>query len=76
MIERRGDSSSVSERLTDRISIGVLARTIPRELIDEVLAETDRREKRSRRLPAHVVVYFVIAMAIFCDSYEEVLRNW
>jgi Insertion element 4 transposase N-terminal/Transposase DDE domain len=53
----------------------VLARTIPRELIDEVLAETDRREKRSRRLPAHVVVYFVIAMAIFRDSYEEVLRK-
>jgi len=73
--ERRGECSSASERLTDRISIGVLARTIPRELIDEVLAETDRREKRSRRLPAHVVVYFVIAMAIFRDSYEEVLRK-
>ena len=74
-MERRGDSSSVGERLTDGISIGVLVRTIPRELIDEVLAETDRREKRSRRLPAHVVVYFVIAMAIFRDSYEEVLRK-
>lgn len=75
MMERRDDSSSVSERLTDRISIGVLARTISRELVDEVLAETGRREKRSRRLPAHVVVYFVIAMAIFRDGYEEVLRK-
>jgi Insertion element 4 transposase N-terminal len=73
--ERRADSSSVGERLTDRISIGVLARTISRELVDEVLAETGRREKRSRRLPAHVVVYFVIAMAIFRDGYEEVLRK-
>ena len=75
MTERRGDSSSISERLTDRISIGVLIRTVPRELVDEVLAETGRREKRSRRLPAHVVVYFVIAMTVFRDGYEEVLRK-
>ena len=75
MTDRRGDSSSITERLTDRISIGVLIRTIPRELVDEVLTETGRREKRSRRLPAHVVVYFVIAMAIFRDGYEEVLRK-
>jgi transposase IS4-like protein/DDE family transposase len=61
--------------LTDRISIGVLARVVPRDLVDEVLAETGRREKRSRLLPAHVVVYFIIAMAIFRDGYEEVVRK-
>lgn len=69
------NSVSLGERLTDRISIGVLARAIPRDLVDDVLAETGRREKRRRRLPAHVVVYFVVAMAIFRDSYEEVLRK-
>lgn len=69
------DSVSIGGRLTDRVSIGVLARTIPRDLVDEVLAETGGREKRSRRLPAHVVVYFVVAMAIFRDGYEEVLRK-
>jgi hypothetical protein len=62
-------------RLTDRIGIGVLTRLVPRDLIDEVLAETGRREKRSRLLPAHVVVYFVMAMAIFRDGYEEVIRR-
>ena len=62
-------------RLTDRISIGVLTRVVPRELVNEVLAETRRREKRSRLLPAHVVVYFVMAMAIFRDGYEEVMRR-
>jgi len=36
---------------------------------------TGWREQRARRLPAHVVVYFVIAMAIFRDGYEEVLRK-
>ena len=61
--------------LTDRIGIGVLTRVVPRDLVDEVLAETRRREKRSRLLPAHVVVYFVMAMAIFRDGYEEVMRR-
>jgi hypothetical protein len=65
----------MDDRLTDQISIGVLTRTISRDLVDEVLTETGRREKRVRRLPAHVVVYFVIAMAIFRDGYEEVLRK-
>ena len=52
-----------------------MARVIGRDLVDEVLAETGRREKRTRRLPAHVVVYFVVALAIFRDGYEEVLRK-
>lgn len=64
-----------TERLTDRISLGVLTRTVSRDLVDEVLAETGKREQRSRRLPAHVVVYFVLAMAIFRDGYEEILRK-
>lgn len=61
--------------LTDRIGIGVLTRLVPRYLVDEVLTETVRREKRSRLLPAHVVVYFVMAMAFFRDGYEEVMRR-
>ena len=62
-------------RLTDRMGIGVLTRLVPRDLVDEILAETGRREKRSRLLPAHVVVYFVMAMAVFRDGYEEVMRR-
>lgn len=62
-------------RLTDRISIGVLTRLVPRDVVDEVLAETRSKERRSRLLPAHVVVYFVLAMAIFRDGYEEVMRR-
>jgi Insertion element 4 transposase N-terminal len=63
------------ERLTDRIGIGVLTRIVPRDMVDEVLAETGRRQKRSRLLPAHLMVYFVLAMAIFGDGYEEVMRR-
>jgi hypothetical protein len=64
-----------SLRLTDRISLGVLAEILPRDLIEEVLEETGRREQRSRRLPAHVMVRFCLAMCLFFDEdYEEVMR--
>lgn len=63
------------DRLTDHVGIGVLTRTVPRYVVDEVLAETDRREKRTRSLPAHLVVYFVMALALFRDGYEEVIRH-
>ena len=43
---------------------------------EEVLAETGKREKRSRLLPAHVVVRFCQAMCLFFDDdYEEVMRK-
>jgi hypothetical protein len=69
------DEITAGGRLTDRIGIGVLTRLVSRDAVDEVLAETGRREKRSRLLPAHVVVYFVLAMAMFSDGYEEVMRR-
>ena len=62
-------------RLTDQIGIGVLTRLIDRDLVDDVLAETGRIEKRSRLLPARVVVYYVLALCLFFgDAYEEVMR--
>ena len=62
--------------LPDRIALGVLTRLITRELVEDVLAETGRREQRKRLLPARVVVYFVLALALFYgDSYEEVMRK-
>jgi Insertion element 4 transposase N-terminal/Transposase DDE domain len=62
--------------LSDHISIGVLTRVFPPELVDEVVAQAGRRELRSRLLPARVVVYYVLAMALFSDSsYEEVMRQ-
>ncbi|MGW1179536.1 IS4 family transposase [Kitasatospora sp. NPDC002543] len=67
--------SPAGERLSDRIAIGVLTRAFPPGLVDEVIAETGRGEKRSRLLPARVVVYFVLAMCLFFgQGYEEVAR--
>src|SRR5215207_9342545 len=70
-----GANVTDAPRLTDKVTVGTLTRIVRRELVDEVLAQTGRQEKRSRLLPAHVVVYFVMAMAIFRDGYEEVLRK-
>jgi Insertion element 4 transposase N-terminal/Transposase DDE domain len=63
------------QRLSDHISIGVLTRVFPPELVDRVVGEAGRVEQRHRLLPARVVVYYVLAMALFADSsYEEVMR--
>ena len=62
--------------LPDKIALGVLTRLITRELVDDVITGTGRREQRKRLLPARVVVYFVLALALFYgDSYEEVMRK-
>ena len=63
------------ERLSDRIAIGVLTRTYPPELVDRVVAESGRTQRRQRLLPARVVVYYVLAMCLFSQvGYEEVAR--
>jgi hypothetical protein len=62
-------------RITDYISLGVVAKFFPREKVDAVLRQTERVSVRERDLPAHVVVYYVIALALYMrSSYREVLR--
>jgi hypothetical protein len=62
-------------RITDYISLGVMARFFPLEKIRDVLQQTHRASIRERDLPAHVVVYYVIALALYTrSSYREVLR--
>ena len=68
-------SLPVGSRITDYISLGVVARCFPREKVDEILRQTERASVRERDLPAHVVVYYVIALALYMRaSYREVLR--
>jgi Insertion element 4 transposase N-terminal/Transposase DDE domain len=62
-------------RLTDHISLGVIARTFPVEEVRRVLAETGRGSERERDLPAHVMVYYAIALALYAGAgTREVLR--
>jgi hypothetical protein len=51
-------------RLTDQISIGVLAASVARDAVDDAVAVTGRQARRSDgKLPPHVMVYFAMAMA-------------
>jgi hypothetical protein len=62
-------------RISDYISLGVIAKYFPAEKVALVLAQTKRSSVRQRDLPAHVVVYYVIALALYMrSSYREVLR--
>jgi hypothetical protein len=62
-------------RITDYISLGVITKFFPVEKVREVLKQTNRASVRERDLPAHVVVYYVIALALCMRSfYREVLR--
>jgi hypothetical protein len=64
------------QRLSDHVALGVLTRTFPPDLVDAVLADTGSLEQRSRLLPARLVTYYVMALALFSSQgYEEVMRN-
>lgn len=68
-------SLPVGSRITDYISLGVIAKFFPLQKVREVLRQTKRASVRERDLPAHVVVYCVIALALYMQvSYREVLR--
>jgi Insertion element 4 transposase N-terminal/Transposase DDE domain len=65
---------AAGSRWTDRVSLGVLASSVPRDVIDDAVVAAGRQAKRSDgKLPPHVMVYFAMAMALFADDdYEEV----
>ena len=62
-------------RITDYISVGVISKTFPLEKVNEILLRTGKMSQRQRDLPAHVVIYYVLALTLFMQvSYREVLR--
>lgn len=65
------------------VSVGLLARVCPRPLIEDTLKRHGKSGQRQRLLPGALVVYFVMAMALWREvALEEVLRvvcegiNW
>ena len=63
-----------SRRLSDVVSVGLLTRVFPADVVDEVIAECGRREQRHRALPARTMAYFAVGLALHSEgSYEDVL---
>ena len=55
------------DALADRISLGLLARVFPRATVEAVVEAAGAREQRTRMLPSWLVVYYVLALALFMD---------
>src|SRR6201995_6008477 len=62
-------------RITDYISLGGITKNFPLSTARAVLTASGKTSLRVRDLPAHVVMYYVIALALYMQaSYREVLR--
>jgi hypothetical protein len=62
-------------RITDYVSLGLIAKTFPVDMIRAILSASGRGSIRERHFPAHVVMYYVIALALYMQSSaREVLR--
>ncbi len=66
--------SESDRRLPDLVSVGLLMKVFPAEVVDVVIAECGRTELRRRSLPARSMAYFAMGMAMHAEgSYEDVL---
>ena len=74
---------SVTSRVVRRVTVaggrfapghlGELTQIVPFEMVDAVLAETGRVQRRVRDLPSRVVVYLLLAAALFAEcGYRQV----
>jgi hypothetical protein len=68
------ETGHVAGRLSDWISLGVLASWVPCDEVEDAVEAAGRTAKRKGgKLPPQVMVYFVMALALFADEdYEEV----
>ena len=66
--------SESDRRLPDLVSVGLLMKVFPAEVVDAVIAACGRTEQRRRSLPARSMAYFAMGMALHSEgSYEDVL---
>ena len=73
---RHAKRISLGNKLAEHLSVGVLAWQVPHARVLAALERTDRHSERRRELPAEVVMYLVIALALFHGAAcREVLRH-
>ena len=61
-------------RLSDWISLGVLASWVPRDVVEDAVEATGKSARRKGgKCPPHVMLYFVMGLALWAEEdYEEV----
>ncbi len=74
MIDLGKDATQLAQLLTDE-RIRALKRIIPCSTIKKILRETGCERGFCRRLPNWFMVWFVVALGLFCpDSYRQIFR--
>jgi hypothetical protein len=69
-------SSREGQCLGEHVTLGVLARFVPADVVDAVLRDTGRVAWRARQLLPRVMVYYVMALTLYARaSYDAVLRE-
>lgn len=70
-----GQRKIEGHRFSDTISFAVISRFIPCDKINRILECSNKSTKRSRLLPAHIMIYYIIALGFYFESSSrEVLR--
>ena len=70
-----GQRKIEGHRFSDTISLAVISRFIPCDKIHNVLDHSNKNTKRSRLLPAHLMIYYIIALGFYYESSSrDVLR--
>ena len=67
-MSRRGATLPAGSRIADYIGLGVIAKTFPAEKVRAALDASGKNGVRRRDLPAHGVVYSVVALALYMRS--------
>lgn len=58
------------------ITLGSITQFFPSDVIDRILEDTARQSKRKRRLPAAMMVYYIIALGLYMsEGCRSVLRR-
>jgi hypothetical protein len=69
-------SMSSGGKITEHLSVGVLAQKYPLSKIREILKQEGKQSLRVRSLPAEVMVYYVMGLGLLMNvSTGEVLRS-
>ena len=57
-----------------QVTLGMLVDSVPRDAVDDAITACGVRERRSDgKLPAHVITYLTLGLALFPDDdYQEV----
>jgi len=72
---RKELNTDTTSKVAGQLSFAALTKALPRAIVDEEIDKANRKQKRDRRLPARLMVYYTLAMCVYSQiGVQEVLR--